>query len=102
MRVSRRVAALAGVEAASLMIGTPSNQELLRGAGLLAAEGEQAGANDLVIAVRAGDERRGRRCDRHAARASCRKEIRDGTASLPQRALAWRARSSCCPARTSR
>jgi FdrA protein len=53
MRVSRRVAALAGVEAASLMIGTPSNRELLRGAGLLAAEGEQAGPNDLVIAVRA-------------------------------------------------
>jgi len=53
MRVSRRVAGLPGVEAASLMIGTPSNRELLRGAGLLAAEGEQAGPNDLVIAVRA-------------------------------------------------
>jgi len=53
MRVSRRVSALAGVEAASLMIGSPSNRELLRGAGLLAREGEQAGANDLVIAVRA-------------------------------------------------
>jgi FdrA protein len=53
MRVSRRVAALPGVEAASLMIGTPSNRELLRGAGLLAAEGERAGPNDLVIAVRA-------------------------------------------------
>lgn len=57
MRVSRRVAALAGVEAASLMIGTPSNRELLRGAGLLAPEGERAGVNDLVIAVRARDER---------------------------------------------
>ena len=53
MRVSRRVAALAGVEAASLMIGTPSNRDLLRGAGLLAREGEQAGPNDLIIAVRA-------------------------------------------------
>jgi FdrA protein len=53
MRVSRRVAGLPGVEAASLMIGTPSNRELLRGAALLAAEGEQAGPNDLVIAVRA-------------------------------------------------
>jgi FdrA protein len=57
MRVSRRVAALTGVEAASLMIGTPSNRELLRGAQLLAPEGEGAGANDLVIAVRAQDER---------------------------------------------
>ena len=53
MRVSRRVCALPGVEAASLMIGSPSNRELLRGAGLLAREGEQAGANDLIIAVRA-------------------------------------------------
>jgi len=53
MRVSRRVTELPGVEAASLMIGTPSNRELLRGAGLLAPEGEQAGPNDLVIAVRA-------------------------------------------------
>src|SRR4029077_20366044 len=51
---------LPGVEAASLMIGTPSNRELLRGARLLAREGEQAGANDLVIAVRAADERAAR------------------------------------------
>jgi FdrA protein len=55
MRVSRRVSALAGVEAAALMIGTPSNKELLRGAGLLAAEGEPAEPNDLIIAVRAAD-----------------------------------------------
>jgi FdrA protein len=53
MRVSRRVAALPDVEAASLMIGTPSNRELLRGAGLLAREGEEAGPNDLIVAVRA-------------------------------------------------
>ena len=55
MRASRRLSALAGVEAASLMIGTPSNKALLREAGLLAAEGEQAGPNDLIIAVRAAD-----------------------------------------------
>lgn len=53
MRVSRRLEALAGVQAAALMIGTPSNRALLREAGLLAAEGEDAGANDLIIAVRA-------------------------------------------------
>ena len=57
MRVSRRVTDLPGVELASLMIGTPSNRELLRGSGLLSREGEQAGPNDLVIAVRAKDER---------------------------------------------
>jgi FdrA protein len=52
MRVSRRLEALAGVEAAALMIGSPSNKALLREAGLLAPEGEQATANDLVIALR--------------------------------------------------
>lgn len=60
MRLSRRLSALPGVEEASLMIGSASNKALLREAGLLAAEGEQAGANDLVIALRASDERLGR------------------------------------------
>lgn len=57
MRVTRRVAALAGVEDAALMIGSPSNKALLRGAALLAAEGEQATPNDLIIAVRATNAR---------------------------------------------
>lgn len=52
MRVSRALEALPGVEAAALLIGTPANKALLRGAGLLAAEGEQATPNDLVIALR--------------------------------------------------
>lgn len=55
MRVSRRLEALPGVEAAAAMIGTPSNKALLRDAKLLDAEGEKAGVNDLVIAVRAAD-----------------------------------------------
>jgi len=53
MRISRRVGALAGVEAAALMIGTPSNKALLREAGLLSVDGERAEPNDLIIAVRA-------------------------------------------------
>jgi FdrA protein len=60
MRLSRRLSALPGIEEASLMIGSPSNKTLLREAGLLAPEGEQAGANDVVIALRASDERLGR------------------------------------------
>ena len=60
MRLARRLGALPGVEEASLMIGSPSNKALLREAGLLAAEGEQAGVNDLVIAVRAANEKAGR------------------------------------------
>src|SRR2546428_5375310 len=59
MRVSRRVAALAGVEDAALMIGSPTNKALLRGAGLLAADGEQATPNDLIIALRVADHRAG-------------------------------------------
>lgn len=55
MRVSRAVAALAGVEEASLMIGTPANRDLLEGSGLLAEGGKEAQADDLVIAVRAKD-----------------------------------------------
>jgi len=66
MRLSRRLSALPGVEEASLMIGSPSNKALLREAGLLAADGEQAGANDLVIALRASDERLGHEALRSA------------------------------------
>lgn len=55
MRASRRLAALPGVENAALMIGTPANKALLREAGLLAAEGDAAGPNDLIVAVRAAD-----------------------------------------------
>ena len=53
MRVSRRVAALPGVQEASLMMASPTNKELLQGAGLLEPAGGAAGANDLIIAVRA-------------------------------------------------
>lgn len=52
MRVSRALSGREGVEAASAMIGTPSNLALMREAKLLVAEGEAAGPNDLVIAVR--------------------------------------------------
>jgi FdrA protein len=55
MRLSARIAALDGVQEAVLMIGTPSNLQIMRDAGLLAAQGESAGPNDLVMAVRADD-----------------------------------------------
>ena len=61
MRLSRRLAAQPGVENAALMIGTPSNKALLRDAGLLAKEGDAAGPNDLIIAIRGAD---------HAARSA--------------------------------
>jgi FdrA protein len=53
MRLSQRAAALPGVDAAALMIGSESNKSVMSEAGLLAEEGRSAGANDLIIAVRA-------------------------------------------------
>jgi FdrA protein len=53
MRLSREIAAMAGVEDAALMMATPANKRILADAGLLAGEGEAATANDLVLAVRA-------------------------------------------------
>jgi FdrA protein len=53
MRLSRDVAAMPGVEEAALMMGTRANKRVLAEAGLLAAEGEAAAGNDLVVAVRA-------------------------------------------------
>ena len=55
MRVARRIGELPGVEAAALMIGTPSNKALLADARLLSSDGEAAEPNDLLIAVRAAD-----------------------------------------------
>ncbi len=55
MRIARSLAAGAGVRDASLMIGSDSNKALLKDAGLLAAETWSAQADDLVIAVRAGN-----------------------------------------------
>jgi FdrA protein len=53
MRISRTIAAREGVIDAALMMGTPSNKQILRDAGLLSHEGENAGANDLILAMRA-------------------------------------------------
>ncbi len=55
MRISRALDARPGVEAAALMIGTPSNKSLMRDAGLLSAQAQDAGPNDLIIAVRAAE-----------------------------------------------
>jgi FdrA protein len=55
MRMSREIAALAGVDEAGLIMGTPTNKEILREAGILGPEGEQADAGDLILALRAAD-----------------------------------------------
>ena len=55
MRLSQELAALPGVDAGSLMTGADANKAVLDEAGLLAEEGESAGANDVIIAVRGAD-----------------------------------------------
>ena len=53
MRRSREIAGLPGVEEAALMMGTPSNRQILADADLLAADCETAGGGDLIIGIRA-------------------------------------------------
>jgi succinyl-CoA synthetase alpha subunit len=55
LQVTSEVMALEGVDDAALVMATDLNRDLLRDAGLLTAEAEQAGLNDLVIGVRATD-----------------------------------------------
>ena len=51
MMLSRTLADLPGVQQAAVMMGTLQNKALLQEAGLLTAEAEYAGANDLLICV---------------------------------------------------
>lgn len=56
MRMSAELCAAAGVEQAVLMIGTDTNKEIMRNAGLLSGEGGGAGPGDLIIAVCCTDD----------------------------------------------
>ena len=56
MRVSRLISAEPGVAEAALMMGTPSNLEIMANAGLLGQGTAEAKSNDLVIGIRAADE----------------------------------------------
>jgi succinyl-CoA synthetase alpha subunit len=53
MRISRTVADMDGVEEAALMMGSPSNKEIMKNAGLLEVASEEAGGGDLIIGIRA-------------------------------------------------
>lgn len=53
MRMSRTIATGEGVEEAAMMMGTPSNREIMADAGLLADAGDVAGGGDLIIGIRA-------------------------------------------------
>ena len=56
MQISRSITSLDGVEDAALMIGTPSNLDLLDNAKMLTRASRKATGGDLILAVRARDE----------------------------------------------
>lgn len=66
MRLSAEVAAMGGIEEAVLMIGTPSNLEIMQNAGVLNDTGASASPNDLVIALRADGKGNANRAVAHA------------------------------------
>ena len=53
MHLSHALESVPGVQRVAVMMGTPHNKALLQQAGLLAAEGEAGGANDLLVCVQA-------------------------------------------------
>lgn len=55
MQLQRALAALPGVDEAGVVMGTAANKELLAESDLLGAEARDAAAEDLIIAVRAGE-----------------------------------------------
>ncbi|MEM7258450.1 MAG: acyl-CoA synthetase FdrA [Pseudomonadota bacterium] len=66
MRLSAEIAAMGGIEEAVLMIGTPSNIEIMQNAGVLNETGAAASPNDLVIALRADGKGNANRAIAHA------------------------------------
>jgi FdrA protein len=55
MRLAQRLAALPGIADAAAVMGTDANKALLAEGGFIAPEIDAAGANDLVVAVKAAD-----------------------------------------------
>ena len=60
MQLQRALAALPGVEDAGVVMGTQANKEILAQGNLITDQVREAGADDLVIVVRAADEDRRR------------------------------------------
>lgn len=56
MRIAQKITLEDGVEEAAAMMGTPANKEILERARILADDGQAAGPNDLVIAVKGTGE----------------------------------------------
>jgi len=91
MTLSSEMEAAPGVSRAAAMMGTPPNLALLRDAGLLAAEGEGAGAGDLVVAVLAATPEAAEAARAAALRAlAARRAVPAGAAARPRTLAAAR------------
>ena len=106
MRLARDMEAVPEVRRAAAMMGTPENRALLRDAGLLAAEGEAAGATDLIIAVRADTlaaaEAARAACEAEAARVTTSQNTDSDTPTDAANVTRYRCRVSMYPAVSTR
>ena len=87
MRISAKIAALPDVQEAALMIGSVSNKQIMRDAGLLADNGESAGANDLIMGIRANTEAAAKTAMAAAS------EALDSSVSVTAEASDWKPKS---------
>jgi succinyl-CoA synthetase alpha subunit len=83
MAVARQAGRLPGVRRAALVMGTAMNKGLLKDMELFAADAADAGPNDLVIALNAGDD-----TALAAAQAEVERRLKEKHAARPARAAA--------------
>ncbi len=85
LTLARDLRTAAGVREVAALMGTPANHDLLRQSGLLTAEAESAGPNDLVIVVEADSESHARAALARAEELlAARQQQRRSTGVLPR------------------
>lgn len=57
MQIASKVREMCGVESISVLMGTDSNKNVMRETNMLTLEGEKAKPNDIIVAVRAKEEK---------------------------------------------
>jgi FdrA protein len=83
LQVSAEVLGVAGVKDAALVMATELNRDLLRESGLLVGDAEAAGANDLVISVRADTDDAARAALEHAEALLVRRRAQPASGTTP-------------------
>ena len=87
MRFSREICQLEGVEEAALMMGTPSNREIMNDAGILTPEGANASPGDLIVGIRAVHQEAADRALEESYK------LLDGSSAGSKKGETWRPRS---------